>query len=67
MAKTKAKRPKTDNVKKLATKIARDIMTPVGSDLVYRLDLIADDGRNMGGWALNPLAKRIEQHLRGEV
>ena len=50
-----------------ADKIARDLVTPGGSEEICEsLRLYTSDGRYMGGWSLEGLSSRIRKHLRGE-
>lgn len=51
----------------LARRIAEDIMTACRGgpeERAIRLDLIGLDGRRLGAWAIDALARRIAEHLR---
>jgi hypothetical protein len=56
------------NHRELAAKVARDLMT--GSDdgvLGARLNLFDGEGLYMGGWSLDGITDRIEQHLADHI
>lgn len=51
----------------LARRIADDIMTACRGgpeERAIRLDLIGLNGRRLGAWAIDALARRIAEHLR---
>ena len=54
------------DVKMLADKIARDLMTGQNEEGCDRLVLMTN-GKDVGRWSLACLANRIEKHLNGEI
>jgi len=58
------RRIQLDQIKKLATLIARDLFTSGLKRRAERLVMKSADGDFYAGWSERPMAARIEEHLK---
>lgn len=52
---------------KLATRIAKDLFTNGMKERADRLALMSKDGRDLGGWGLEPMRDRIANALEQQA